>query len=101
LSYKRNPFSAILFRRGESTRQETLVTWGGWRWRPISFTNYERVVVYIKFKPQAYFDERRRRQSPDQEEDGALSPRRGGHHALLVSRLWGPQALFNGPYLVV
>ena len=65
LSVDFNDFEEVLFfRRGESTRQETLVTWGGWRRRPITFTNYERVVVYIKFKPQAYFDERRRRDLP-------------------------------------
>jgi hypothetical protein len=44
---------------------------------------------------------RQRRQSPDQKENGALFLRRGVHHDRLVSRLWVPQALFNGPHLVV
>ncbi len=56
----------LFFRRGENTRRETLVTWGGLRRRTITFTNYDRVVVYIKFKPQAYFDERKRRELPYQ-----------------------------------
>ena len=65
LSVDFNDFEEVLFfRRGASTRRETLVTWGGLRRRPITFTNYERVVVYVKFKPQAYFDERRRHDLP-------------------------------------
>jgi len=40
----------LLFCRGQSVRNETLVSWFGLRKRNISFTNYDRVVVYLKFK---------------------------------------------------
>lgn len=40
----------LLFCRGQSVRHETLVSWFGLRKRSISFTNYDRVVVYLKFK---------------------------------------------------
>lgn len=40
----------LLFCRGESQRQETLTQWFGLRKQELSFTNYDRVVVYIKFK---------------------------------------------------
>jgi hypothetical protein len=65
LSVDFNDFEDVLFfRRGESIRSETLVAWGGLRRRRVTFTNYDRVVVYIKFKPQAYFDARQRRDLP-------------------------------------
>jgi hypothetical protein len=54
----------LFFRRGESVRNETLVSWGGLRRRQVTFTNYDRVVVYIKFKPAAYFEARQRRDLP-------------------------------------
>ena len=50
----------IFFRRGESTRQETLVTFFGLRKKPFNFTNYDRVAVYLKFKEKQYFDDRNR-----------------------------------------
>jgi hypothetical protein len=50
----------IFFRRGESIRQETLVSFYGLRKKRFNFTNYDRVAVYIKFKDQQYFDERGR-----------------------------------------
>lgn len=40
----------LLFFRGVSTRQETLTSWMGLRSKTIEFTNYDRVVVYIRFK---------------------------------------------------
>jgi len=42
----------LLFCRGEHQREETFFRL--WRWLPktIKFTNYERVVVYLKFKQQ-------------------------------------------------
>lgn len=40
----------LLFCRGQSVRHETLTSWFGLRKRDISFTNYDRVVVYLKFK---------------------------------------------------
>ncbi len=65
LSVDFNDFEEVLFfRRGESVRRETLVTWGGLRRRSIEFTNYDRVVVYIKFKPLSYFDGLKRKNLP-------------------------------------
>ena len=65
LSVDFNDFEEVLFfRRGATLRRETLVTWGGLRKRRIAFTHYDRVVVYIKFRDQAYFDERKRRDLP-------------------------------------
>jgi len=40
----------LLFCRGQSMRNETLLSWFGLRERNISFTNYDRVVVYLKFR---------------------------------------------------
>lgn len=52
-----NDFEHILFfRRGETTNQETLVKWFGLSKKPITFKNYEQVVIYVKYKDQAYFD---------------------------------------------
>ena len=52
-----NDFEHILFfRRGETTNQETLAKWFGLSKKPITFKNYERVVIYVKYKDQAYFD---------------------------------------------
>ena len=39
----------LLFCRGQSIRHETITSWFGLRRRDISFTNYDRVVVYLKF----------------------------------------------------
>jgi len=39
----------LLFCRGQSVRNETLTSWFGLRKRKISFTNFDRVVVYLKF----------------------------------------------------
>lgn len=46
----------LFFRRGESIRRETLVSFLGLLKKEIEFINYDRVVVIVKFKPQAYFD---------------------------------------------
>ena len=48
----------IFFRRGESVKQETLVTLYGLRKKRFNFTNYDRVAVYIKFKEKQYFNDR-------------------------------------------
>ena len=57
-----NDFEHILFfRRGESTKQETLVSWFGLSKKDITFKNYERVVIYVKYKNQAYFDQQGRK----------------------------------------
>ena len=54
----------IFFRRGESIRQETLRQIGGLRKKTFSFTNYDRVAVYVKFKDAGYFEDRRRKNLP-------------------------------------
>ena len=51
----------IFFRRGESVKQETLVTFYGLRKKRFNFTNYDRVAVYLKFKEKKYFDDRNRK----------------------------------------
>ncbi len=44
-------FSEVsLFARGQSQRQERVATWFGLRSRTIEFINYDRVVVYLKFR---------------------------------------------------
>jgi hypothetical protein len=50
----------LFFRRGESTRRESLVQWFGLRKREIEFTNYDRVVIYVKFKDRSYFESKGR-----------------------------------------
>jgi hypothetical protein len=50
-------FEQILFyRRGERTRQEQVKELFGLRRRTIEFTNYSKVLVYVKFKDAAYFE---------------------------------------------
>ena len=57
-----NDFEQILFfRRGESTKQETLISWFGLSKKDITFQNFERVVIYVKYKDQAYFDQQGRK----------------------------------------
>ena len=41
----------LLFCRGAEQREETLRTWWGLRRRTLRFTNYERVVLYLRFRP--------------------------------------------------
>lgn len=50
----------LFFRRGESVREETLTSMLGLRKQEVAFINYDRVVVIVKFKPQAYFDQQKR-----------------------------------------
>ncbi|MDE3270579.1 TMEM143 family protein [Pseudoalteromonas sp. G4] len=45
----------VFYRRGASTKNETLSTWWGLRKQTISFTNYDRVAVFIRFKDAAHF----------------------------------------------
>lgn len=52
----------LFFRRGESLRQEVLVSLLGLRKKTIEFINYDRVVMVVKFKPQSYFDQKARGQ---------------------------------------
>lgn len=58
-----NDFEEVIcYRRGQSTRHETLVKFYGLKKEKFSFTNYERVVFYIKFKEDDYFAARKRKQ---------------------------------------
>ena len=51
----------IFFRRGESTKEETLVKFFGLWKKSFQFTNYDRVAVYIKFKEADYFEQQKRK----------------------------------------
>ena len=56
-----NDFEEVLFfRRGVSERSETLRTWFGLKKDEIDITLYERVVIYVRFKDQDYFDRQER-----------------------------------------
>ena len=46
----------VFYRRGESQQTETISKFGGLRKQTITFTNYDKVAVYIKFKDADYFD---------------------------------------------
>lgn len=51
-----NDFEQILFyRRGESRRTAKARKWYSWKESDIEFTNYDRVLVYVKFKNEDYF----------------------------------------------
>ncbi len=57
-----NDFEEVIFyQRGESTKEETLVKFFGLKKEPITFTNYERVAIYIKFKEEDYFKAKRQK----------------------------------------
>lgn len=56
----------LFFRRGESRKAETVVSWAGLKKTALTFTNYDRVMVYIKFKDAAYFAAAGRRDLPYQ-----------------------------------
>ncbi|ATC96976.1 TMEM143 family protein [Pseudoalteromonas tunicata] len=45
----------IFYRRGEQTRTEQLQKWFGLKKYSITFTNYERIAIYIQFKDAQYF----------------------------------------------
>jgi hypothetical protein len=51
----------IFYRRGESRRRETLVKFFGLKKKPIEFTNYDRVVIFVKFKEAEYFQKPKRK----------------------------------------
>lgn len=53
-------FEQILFyRRGESQRKTTVETWFGLRRKTVEFTNYDRVLIYVKFKEASFFKDRK------------------------------------------
>jgi len=45
----------IFYQRGESLKEETLIKYFGLKKEPFKFTNYDRVMIYIKFKEEDYF----------------------------------------------
>lgn len=45
----------VFYRRGESTKSETLRSFWGLRKQTINFTNYDRVAVFITFKDKQHF----------------------------------------------
>jgi len=51
---------AAFFRRGETVRTATVRRLGGFLKREIRFHNYDRVVVYVRFRSAEHFAERRR-----------------------------------------
>jgi hypothetical protein len=51
-----NDFEEVIFyQRGESFKEEIRVKYFGLKKVPIRFTNYDRVMIYIKFKEEDYF----------------------------------------------
>jgi hypothetical protein len=54
----------LVFKRGETERTETVRRWFGLRKRKLTFVNYDRVLVYVRFKDAAHFRRRRRRRLP-------------------------------------
>lgn len=46
----------VFYRRGESQLTETITSFWGLRKKPLHFTNYDRVAVFIRFKDKAYFE---------------------------------------------
>ena len=48
----------VFYRRGVRTREEQVKRWFGLRRKDITFTNYGKVLVYVKFKDAAHFQER-------------------------------------------
>lgn len=47
----------LLFCRGESIRAESLSSWFGLRRKTIRFTNFDRVVVYLRFRDDLHQDD--------------------------------------------
>ncbi|MCZ8531313.1 TMEM143 family protein [Alteromonas sp. PRIM-21] len=50
--------NVVFYRRGESIKTETVRTFFGLRKKQVSFTNYDKVAVYITFKDEAYFKDK-------------------------------------------
>jgi hypothetical protein len=49
----------VFYRRGEYQQTETIVKFWGLRKQKITFTNYDKVAVYIKFKDADYFNQKK------------------------------------------
>ena len=58
LEIDRSEFEEVLFfRRGETQREETVSEWFGLRERTVTFTNYEKVLIYVSFKDTEHLSE--------------------------------------------
>lgn len=51
----------VFYKRGESVKEETVKSAFGLVKKTISFTNYERVAIYIKFRDADYFAAKKRK----------------------------------------
>lgn len=61
LAVEFNDFEEIVFyRRGEYQKTETVTTFFGFKKQEVTFTNYDKVAVYIKFKDAQYFEQNER-----------------------------------------
>jgi hypothetical protein len=47
----------VFYQRGETVRTEEVRQWFGLRRRTMTFTNYGKVLVYVRFKDASYFQE--------------------------------------------
>jgi hypothetical protein len=47
----------LVFKRGESIREEIKRSWFGLKKEPVSLTVFERVVIYFKFQDATYFEQ--------------------------------------------
>lgn len=54
----------LVFKRGETQRTERIRRWFGLRKRALTFVNYDRVLVYVRFKDAAHFRRRKRKRLP-------------------------------------
>lgn len=48
----------LVYRRGENVREQEVESWGGLRKRMVTFTNYEKVLIFVTFKDAAHFGDR-------------------------------------------
>lgn len=49
----------VVYARGERQREEEVPMWYGLRKKTISIAYYERVAIFVKFKPKEHFSEKR------------------------------------------
>lgn len=48
----------LVYRRGANVREQQVESWGGLRKRTVTFTNYEKVLLFVTFKDAAHFGHR-------------------------------------------
>ena len=48
----------LVYRRGENEREQQLESWRGLRKRTVTFTNYEKVLLFVTFKDAVHFGDR-------------------------------------------